>query len=86
MHGALIDIISVMNRPQRDEMMVREAGISLDRALFARLVDIKRLGPIGLVDLADRVGATTGRSQSWRASALSNAKRALPIVESGRRS
>src|SRR3984957_19933877 len=56
LHGALIDIVSVMNRPQRDEMMVREAGISLDRALFPLLVGIERLGPIGVVELADRVG------------------------------
>jgi len=56
LHGALLDIVSVMNRPQRDEQMVREAGISLDRALFPLLVGIERLGPIGVVDLADRVG------------------------------
>jgi DNA-binding MarR family transcriptional regulator len=54
--GALIDIVSVMNRPQRDESMVRAAGISLDRALFPLLVGIERLGPIGVVDLADRAG------------------------------
>lgn len=56
LHGALIDIVSVMNRPQRDEQMVREAGIALDRALFPLLVMIERLGPIGIVDLADRIG------------------------------
>jgi DNA-binding MarR family transcriptional regulator len=56
LHEALIDIVSVINRPQRDEMMVREAGISLDRALFPLLVVIERRGPIGVVDLADRVG------------------------------
>ncbi len=56
LHGALIDIVSVMNRPQRDEQMVREAGIALDRALFPLLVMIERLGPIGIVDLAARVG------------------------------
>jgi DNA-binding MarR family transcriptional regulator len=56
LHGALIEIVSAMNRPQRDEMMVREAGISLDRALFPLLVMIERLGPIGVVDLADRAG------------------------------
>lgn len=56
LHGALIDIVSVMNRPQRDEAMVRQAGIALDRALFPLLVMIERLGPIGIVDLADRVG------------------------------
>jgi DNA-binding MarR family transcriptional regulator len=56
LHGALLDIVKVMNSPQRDERMVREAGISLDRALFPLLVLIERLGPIGVVDLADRVG------------------------------
>ncbi|KJC38080.1 MarR family transcriptional regulator [Bradyrhizobium sp. LTSP885] len=56
LHEALIDIVSVMNRPQRDEAMVREAGISLDRALFPLLVVIERRGPIGIVDLADGVG------------------------------
>ncbi|MCK9800792.1 MarR family winged helix-turn-helix transcriptional regulator [Pseudomonas sp. MAFF 302030] len=45
-----------MNRPQRDEAMVREAGISLDRALFPLLVLVERVGPIGVVELADRVG------------------------------
>lgn len=30
LHGALIDIASLMNRPQRDEDLVREAGILLD--------------------------------------------------------
>jgi DNA-binding MarR family transcriptional regulator len=56
LHEALIDIVSVMNRPQRDETMVRDAGIALDRALFPLLVVIERRGPIGVVDLADRVG------------------------------
>lgn len=56
LHRALIDIVSVMNRPQRDEAMVREAGIALDRALFPLLVMVERLGPVGIVDLADRVG------------------------------
>jgi DNA-binding MarR family transcriptional regulator len=56
LHGALLTVVSVMNRPQRDEAMVREAGISLDRALFPLLVGIERLGPIGVVELADRVG------------------------------
>jgi DNA-binding MarR family transcriptional regulator len=56
LHEALIDIMAVMNRPQRDELMVREAGISLDRALFPLLVGIERRGPIGIVDLADRIG------------------------------
>lgn len=56
LHEALIDIASVMNRRQGDDMMIREAGISLDRALFPLLVGIERRGPIGVVDLADRMG------------------------------
>lgn len=56
LHDALIDIVSVMNRPQRDEGMVRDAGIALDRALFPLLVVIERRGPIGVVELADGVG------------------------------
>jgi DNA-binding MarR family transcriptional regulator len=56
LHGSLIDIVSLMNQPQRDEALVREAGIALDRALFPLLVGIERRGPIGIVDLAERVG------------------------------
>ncbi|AQT94636.1 MarR family transcriptional regulator [Pseudomonas azotoformans] len=56
LHSSLVEIVGVMNRPQRDEAMVREAGISLDRALFPLLVLVERLGPIGVVELADRVG------------------------------
>jgi DNA-binding MarR family transcriptional regulator len=56
LHEALVDIVGVFNRPQGDEMMVRQAGISLDRALFPLLVVVERRGPIGVVELADRVG------------------------------
>ena len=56
LHRALLDIVSVINRPQRDEVMIKEAGIRLDRALFPLLVGVGRLGPIGVVELADRVG------------------------------
>ena len=56
LHGAVIDIVSAMNRPQRDEVLIRQAGIRLDRALFPLLVGVERLGPIGVVELADRAG------------------------------
>jgi DNA-binding MarR family transcriptional regulator len=56
LHGALLDIVGIMNRPQRDEALIRQAGIPLDRALFPLLVLIERFGPIGVVELADRVG------------------------------
>jgi DNA-binding MarR family transcriptional regulator len=55
-YGAVVDLVGIMNRPQRDARMIDEAGISLDRALFPLLVGIGRFGPIGVVDLADRVG------------------------------
>ena len=56
LHSALITVVSVFNRPDRDEAMLSEAGISLDRALFPLLVLIQRLGPIAVGDLAGRVG------------------------------
>jgi DNA-binding MarR family transcriptional regulator len=52
----MLDLATLMNQPQRDEVLIREAGIPLDRALFPLLVLIERFGPIGVVDLADRVG------------------------------
>jgi DNA-binding MarR family transcriptional regulator len=55
-YGAVVDLVGIMNRPQRDARMIKEAGISLDRALFPLLVGIGRFGPIGVVDLADRAG------------------------------
>ncbi len=56
LHEALIDIVAVMNRPQRDQAIIDEAGLTLDQALFPLLVIVDRRGPIGVVDLADRVG------------------------------
>jgi DNA-binding MarR family transcriptional regulator len=55
-YGAVVDLVGIMNRPQRDARMIKEAGISLDRALFPLLVGIGRFGPIGVVDLADHAG------------------------------
>ncbi len=55
-HAALADLVGIMNSPQRDAGMIREAGISLDRALFPLLLTIDRKGPIGVTELADLVG------------------------------
>jgi DNA-binding MarR family transcriptional regulator len=52
----LLDIMSAMNRPERDEYLVRAAGISLERSLFPLLIGVERVGPLALVDLAQRVG------------------------------
>lgn len=56
LHMAMVAIVGVMNRPQRDEQMLAEAGVSLDRALFPLLVLVGKFGPISVGELADRVG------------------------------
>ena len=56
LHGAVLDIVSVINRPQSDDVLIQKAAIPLDRALFPLLVGVERFGPIGIVDLADRAG------------------------------
>lgn len=56
LHESLIDIVGVFNRPQNDTTLLREADVSLDRALFPLLVIIQRRGPIAISELADRVG------------------------------
>ncbi|WP_438028571.1 MarR family winged helix-turn-helix transcriptional regulator [Sorangium sp. So ce233] len=56
LHGAMVDLMALMNQPQRDQALLAEAGVSLDRALFPLLVGIERFGPIGVVELSDRAG------------------------------
>lgn len=56
LHNSLISIVSVMNRPRNDIRLIEAAGVELDQALFRLLVVIERLGPIGVVDLAERLG------------------------------
>ncbi len=56
LHRAMMELVSEMNRPERDAQMLEMAGLSLERALFPLLVAIERLGPIGVVDLASRAG------------------------------
>ena len=56
LHEALLDLVGFFNRPQNDAALVREAGVSLDRALFPLLVRIQRRGPLRIGELADLVG------------------------------
>jgi DNA-binding MarR family transcriptional regulator len=56
LHHTLVDLVGLMNRPQRDSALLQEAGVSLDRALFPLLIAIERKGPIGVVDLSEVVG------------------------------
>lgn len=83
LHGALISIVSAMNRPQRDEKLIEAAGIRLDRALFPLLIGIERLGPIGVMDLADRAGRdyTTVSRQVAKLESLGLVKRQENAVD-----
>jgi DNA-binding MarR family transcriptional regulator len=53
---ALIDLISLLNSPRRDEALLREAEVDLDRALFPLLVILGARGPLSVAEFADQVG------------------------------
>jgi DNA-binding MarR family transcriptional regulator len=56
LHEALIDLVGLFNQPQRDSVLIKEAGVQIDRALFPLLVRIERRGPLGIVELAEFAG------------------------------
>ena len=56
LHHTLVDLVGFMNRPQRDNALLKEAGVSLDRALFPLMIVIERKGPIGVVELGELIG------------------------------
>lgn len=56
LHRVTLDVVGVMNGPQRDRAILSEAGVTLEPALFPLLVLVDRIGPVGTVALADRVG------------------------------
>ena len=56
LHHTLVDLVGLMNRPQRDSALLQEAGVSLDRALFPLLIVVEHKGPIGVVELSELVG------------------------------
>jgi DNA-binding MarR family transcriptional regulator len=54
----------VLNSPRRDDILLAEAGVSLDRALFPPLVRLGGRGALGVGDLAEQAGrdhSTVGR-------------------------
>jgi DNA-binding MarR family transcriptional regulator len=69
-HGSILDDIIPRSRVSSQRKSI--AGLQLERALFPLLVIIERLGPIGVVDLAGRVGRdyTTVSRQVARLEAL----------------
>ncbi len=53
--AALIDLTGCLNSPRQDEVLLRAAGVSLDRALFPLLVRLSA-ATLSVVQLADQVG------------------------------
>ena len=56
LHRSVLDIVGIFNSPERDAANLESAGLTLERALFPLLVLIGKFGPIGVVDVATRVG------------------------------
>lgn len=54
--SALIELTGYLNSPRQDDVLLNEAGISLDRALFPLLVRLSSAPSMGVAQLADRVG------------------------------
>ncbi|WP_371411986.1 MarR family winged helix-turn-helix transcriptional regulator [Neorhizobium sp. T6_25] len=83
LHRSLVDIGSLMNRPERDAQLLEMAGLTLERALFPLLVTIERRGPIGVVELAEGVGRdyTTVSRQVARLEALELVERRSSSVD-----
>ena len=54
--AALIELVGMMNSPRQDELLLREAGVALDRALFPLLVRLNDYPSMGVAELADQVG------------------------------
>jgi len=54
--SALIDLTGLLNSPRQDEVLLRVAGVSLDRALFPLLVRLSAVQVMSVARLADQVG------------------------------
>ena len=61
--AALMDIVGALNSPRQDEVLLKEAGVSLDRALFPLLVRIgaKAMNVAGLAEQVGRDQSTVSR-------------------------
>lgn len=53
---SIIELFSFLNSPRRDDALLHEAGVSLDRALFPLLVRLSMQGALSVAELADQVG------------------------------
>ena len=53
---AMLEFMGCMNSPRQDDVLLQEAGVSLDRALFPLLVGLSIAGSLSVAELADGVG------------------------------
>ncbi len=53
---ALLDLVGMLNSPRQDDILLQEAGVSIDRALFPLLVRIGAAGSLSVVELAEQAG------------------------------
>lgn len=53
---ALIDLVSIINRSDRDKKMIADAGVNLEAAAFRVFVGIEHLQPTSVGDLAAMMG------------------------------
>lgn len=53
---SLIDLVSIINRPDRDKKLIADAGVNLEEAAFRVLVGIGHLQSTSVGDLADLMG------------------------------
>ena len=52
----LVELIGFFSSPQRVEVLLREAGVDLDRALFPILVCLAMRGPLSVAGLSAEIG------------------------------
>ena len=54
--SALIDLTGCLNSPRQDEVLLRAAGVGLDRALFPLLVRLSAARVLSVAQLAEQAG------------------------------
>lgn len=54
--SVVLELAGIVNRPDRDDLLLAEAGVSLDRALFPHLVRLSVRGPMAVAELAAEAG------------------------------
>ena len=48
--SVVLELAGIVNRPDRDDLLLAEAGVSLDRALFPHLVRLSVRGPMAVAE------------------------------------